>query len=295
MVTYKGHTYTNGNVPKALLAPLDGENYGNAVLRRDAAESWNRARAEVKAKTGIVLTVRGWNRSLAEQVTFYLQRHERAGKGDRVCCYWNGVPYRFTGTAHAAPPGTSNHGWGLAVDVVDFGGVGNFNHPRRVASIAILKKHGWTDDEGRGSIKEPWHLVYNPARDTQKNARPTIPTQEVPDMDTVQAKQLSDIHAALPKLAELWSGIAPQIPVSATQDPEKITLRAAVRDIRIAVTRQMDDAVAQGVAVALQDVSGVDKAALTAGIVAEVSKAVHAVTESVADTEYVLTPKENTP
>ncbi|MDR7385197.1 M15 family metallopeptidase [Promicromonospora iranensis] len=174
MATYAGKTYTNGNVPASILAPLDGDNYGNAVLRLDAAESYNRARAEVKAKTGVVLTVRGWNRSYAEQVTFYLQRHRRAGAGDRVCCYWNGVPYVFTGTAHAAPPGTSNHGWGLAVDVVDFGGVGNFSHPRRVASIAILKKHGWTDDEGRGSIREPWHLVYNPAKDTQKNATPTL-------------------------------------------------------------------------------------------------------------------------
>lgn len=117
----------------------------------------------------------------------------------------------------------------------------------------------------------------------------TTPIQEVPDMDATQAKQLSDIHAALPKLAQLWEGIAPGIPTSATKDPEKITLRAAVRDIRIAVTRQMDDAVAQGVAVALKDVSGVDKAALTAGVVAEVRK----VLDAVGDTEYILTPKEN--
>lgn len=125
----------------------------------------------------------------------------------------------------------------------------------------------------------------------------TTTTPEEPDMDATQAKQLSETRAIAGKLealiAELHTGIAPQIPTSATKDPEWINLRAAVRDIRIAVTRQMDDAVARGVAVALQDVSGVDKEALTAGIVAEVSKAVHAVTESVAGTEYVMTPKEN--
>lgn len=295
MATYKGHTYTNGNVPKALLAPLDGENYGDAVLRLDAADSWNRARAEVKAKTGIVLTVRGWNRSLAEQERFFFERYSRqASGGGRFgdVRWYKGVRYVRTSGAPAAIPGTSNHGWGLAVDIDDFGAYRTAGNARSRLANPILEKHGWTDDEG-SSIGEPWHRVYKPERDTQKNAKPTTPTQEVPDMDATQAKQLSDIHAALPKLTEIHAGIAPGIPVSATKDPEKITLRAAVRDIRIAVTRQMDDAVAQGVATALKDVSGVDKEALTAGIVAEVSKAVHAVTESVAGTEYVMTPKEN--
>jgi hypothetical protein len=171
--TFQGVTYTNGNLPKRLLAPLDGNNLDvagdRAALRLDAAASWNRARAEVLAKTGIELTVRGWNRTRAEQERFYLQRHARWTPGYKVCCYWDGVPYRFTGTAHASPPGTSNHGWGLAVDVVDFGTVGQWNHPRRVAAIAILKRHGWTDDEGRGRIQEPWHLVYDPARDQHRN------------------------------------------------------------------------------------------------------------------------------
>lgn len=193
MATYAGKTYTNGNVPKSLLAPLDGENYGNAELRRDAAESWNRARAEVKAKTGVVLAVRGWNRTYDEQVTFYLQRHERWTPGYKVCCYWNGVPYRFTGTAHAAPPGTSNHGWGLAVDIVDFGGVGQWNNPRYLAAWPILAKHGWTETEGRGSIQEPWHKVYDPAKDQRKN---TTPTQE-DDMTPAQADQLDDLHRLL--------------------------------------------------------------------------------------------------
>jgi len=180
--TFQGVTYTNGNLPKRLLAPLDGNNLDlpgdRAMLRLDAAASWNRARAEVERKTGIVLTVRGWNRTKAEQKTFYLQRHAKWTPGYKVCCYWDGVPYRFTGTAHASPPGTSNHGWGLAVDVVDFGSVGNFSHPRRKAAIGILKRHGWTDDEGRGSIQEPWHLVYNPARDQHKSSTSSTPTKE---------------------------------------------------------------------------------------------------------------------
>jgi hypothetical protein len=117
--------------------------------------------------------------------------------------------------------------------------------------------------------------------------------QEVPDMDTTQAKQLSETRAIAGKLealvAELHAGIAPQIPTSATQDPEWINFRAAVRDIRVAVTRQMDDAVARGVTAALDGVTGVDKDAITAGVVAEVRN----VLDTVSDREYVMTPKEN--
>src|SRR5690606_25435679 len=158
------------------------------------AASWNRARAEVESKTGVVLTVRGWNRTRKEQERFYLERHRKARSGERICCYWDGVPYVFTGTAHASPPGASNHGWGLAVDVVDFGTVGNFHHPRRRAAIAILKRHGWTDDEGRGSIQEPWHLVYNPARDQHRNQK--TPTQE-DQMSATAERQIDELHAKL--------------------------------------------------------------------------------------------------
>ncbi|MBE7701280.1 hypothetical protein H9623_13345 [Oerskovia sp. Sa1BUA8] len=163
-------TYANGSVPESALAPLDGQ--PDAFLRADAAAAWNRARAEVKRLTGITLRVRGWNRTRAEQIVFYLQRHRLARKGERVCCYWQGRPYVFTGTAHAAPPGTSNHGWGLAIDVDDYGTVGDFDYPRRAETFPILAEHGWTDTEGRGSIREPWHLVYDPTRDTHLVSRP---------------------------------------------------------------------------------------------------------------------------
>src|SRR5690606_178404 len=176
--TYKGHTYGNGSLPKAILAPLDGNNYAlpgdPAVLRSDAAESWNRARKEALAKTGIDLTVRGWMRAKSDQERFFFQRY-KANRTSPFGDYrwYKGVRYGRTNGAAAAIPGTSNHGWGLAVDVNDFGGVGNFGYWRRVQTIGILKRHGWTDDEGRGKIQEPWHLVYNPARDTMKGKTPS--------------------------------------------------------------------------------------------------------------------------
>ena len=202
-------SYANGFVPASALAPLDGQ--PGCSLRADAAAAWNAGRAEVKRRTGIVLSVRGWNRTYAQQVTFYLQRHVPWRAGLRKCCYWEGRGwYAFTGTAHAAPPGTSNHGWGLAVDVNDYGGVGNFSHPRRVATFPILAQYGWTDTEGRGSIREPWHLVWNPSSAYAVNnpigggsaAIPTVPGRPAPleeedDMTPDQDARLARIEAAL--------------------------------------------------------------------------------------------------
>lgn len=243
MATYKGHTYTNGNVPKALLAPLDGENYGNAVLRLDAADSWNRARAEVKAKTGIVLTVRGWNRSLAEQERFFFERYSRqASGGGRFgdVRWYKGVRYVRTSGAPAAIPGTSNHGWGLAVDIDDFGAYRTAGNARSRLADPILEKHGWTDDEG-SSIGEPWHRVYKPERDTQKNAKPTTPTQEVPDMDATQAKQLSDIHNVLMrKLPDGSGATTPDQIWARTLDVSRRTLVAVIAEQATPATAEVD-------------------------------------------------------
>lgn len=172
--SYAGVAYSNGNAPAALLAELNPKGKhgtagrSRAYLRKDAAAAWNRAIAEVKDKTGLDLTVRGWNRSYAEQRAFFLQRY-RAGAYSPYRDYrrWNGVQYgRVTGAA-AAVPGYSNHGWGLAVDVNNFGGVGQFSNSRRVKALPILKKHGFTETEGR-RVSEPWHLVYDPSQDKGK-------------------------------------------------------------------------------------------------------------------------------
>jgi len=195
--TFQGVTYTNGNCPKSILAPLDGDNWGNetAYLRKDAAASWNRARAEVKAKTGIVLTVRGWNRTIAEQEQFFFERYRPQATGDGPygdVRWYKNVRYVRYGTAAAAIPGNSNHGWGLAVDVVDFGGVGQWTSPRYLAAWPILTKHGWTETEGRGSIQEPWHKVYDSTRDQHRND----PVQE-DDMTPEESTRLKNVESGL--------------------------------------------------------------------------------------------------
>lgn len=197
MATFAGKTYTNGNVPNSLLAPLDGENYGEAELRRDAAAAWNRARAEVKAKTGIVLTVRGWNRSIAEQERFFFERY-KPGVYSPFGDYrtYKGVTYGRVSGAPAAIPGTSNHGWGLAVDIDDFGAYGTSGNARSRLATPILEKHGWTDDEG-SSIGEPWHRVYKPERDQRRTTPTTIPEDDMPSAEEI-AKAVWDHKLPVP-------------------------------------------------------------------------------------------------
>lgn len=174
-------THANGSVPAKLLAPLDGQ--PEAALRADAAAAWNRARADVQRRTGITLRVRGWNRTLAEQERFFLERYEPRRTGGTDVRWYQDVRYVRVRGAAAAIPGTSNHGYGIAVDVEDYGNVGEFDHPRRVATFPILAAHGWTDTEGRGPIREPWHLVYDPARDQHRNTPTPAPAPApVPDV-----------------------------------------------------------------------------------------------------------------
>lgn len=228
MATYAGHTYTNGNVPAAILAPLDGQPH--ALLRRDAADAWNRGIADVKARTGIVLRVRGWNRTIAEQDRFFFERYEpRAiGSGPFGDVRWyKGRRYVRVRGAAAAIPGTSNHGWGLAVDVEDFGNVGQFGYPRRAQTIDILKRHGWTDDEGRGVIQEPWHLVYDPARDTKPSI--TAPPKKEGFLMGLSDKEQD---TALEKIIEAAGGV---------NRLEKIFAMSTKNESMVSVIRRIDE------------------------------------------------------
>lgn len=188
-------TYANGSVPASDLAPLDGQ--PDAQLRADAAAAWNRARAAVTARTGITLRVRGWNRTLAEQERFFHERYEPRKTGGTDVRWYKGVRYARVRGAAAAIPGTSNHGWGVALDVEDYGNVGQFDYPRRVATFPTLAEHGWTDTEGRGAIREPWHLVYDPARDKHKNTPTPKPAPAPVPVPDVQEDDMRGLIEAL--------------------------------------------------------------------------------------------------
>ena len=187
--------YKNGEVPASVLAPLDGQ--PGAFLRADAAAAWNRARKEIKAATGRDIRARGWNRTLAEQVKFFNLAYKPQASGGTDARWWNGRRYvRRPGKAAAAIPGTSNHGWGIAVDVEDFGLENQWNSAWRAKAFPILAKHGWTDHSGR-SIGEPWHIEYDPNRDQHKNTPTPTPAPAPAPVPDVQEDDMRGLIEAL--------------------------------------------------------------------------------------------------
>jgi peptidoglycan hydrolase-like protein with peptidoglycan-binding domain len=140
------------------VAPLA---YG-AHLIPEAAAAW-RTLQEAARQAGFVLTMTGGYRSYDEQVNLFHQRFTTdeaqaapAGKKKE----WNGTTYWLKPRmALAARPGTSNHGWGLAVDAA----LGVYGKgARRVDSdpafmrwiLANAENYGWSWEVQ----SEPWHL-----------------------------------------------------------------------------------------------------------------------------------------
>lgn len=115
----------NGKLPKSALAPIPG-----GELAKDAAAAWNAPGGPADAglkPTGSLSSYR----TLAEQKALYKLYQE--GKGNL-----------------AAVPGTSNHGWGLAVD------------------LAETWMRTWIDEHGAAfgwrkteAASEWWHVNYD--------------------------------------------------------------------------------------------------------------------------------------
>lgn len=89
--------YLNGRLPASVLAPVPG-----GQLRRDAAAALNAMNVELKQRFGAIVYVPNARAYRIYATQVYL---------------WNHVPHAHD-TNWVAYPGTSNHGWGLAIDVL---------------------------------------------------------------------------------------------------------------------------------------------------------------------------------
>jgi hypothetical protein len=119
-------------------------------------------------------------RSYENQERVFLQRYTPQATGSGPLGdvrFWNGVRYvRVTGAA-AAVPGTSNHGWAIAVDVSL---IGPFGGTRYDQFAAVAQPEGWSNREGM-SVNEPWHWVFG--------STPTNPTPNPSEEDEMNADQ----------------------------------------------------------------------------------------------------------
>ncbi|WP_084468715.1 M15 family metallopeptidase [Nocardiopsis trehalosi] len=126
--------YANGRLPDEVLCPLpqSGER-----LRADAAAAFIELDGAFRERFGRPMCVADSYRPLHEQVRLF---HEmRAGM--------------------AAAPGTSTHGWGLAVDLC--GGVNVHGSAEYTWMMANAPAHGWHNPPWARGGFEPWHWEFS--------------------------------------------------------------------------------------------------------------------------------------
>ena len=128
--------YANGRLPDRVLCSLPGDS--DEKLRADAAVAFSRLAGASQAEVGRPMCVTDGYRTLAEQRS--LRR----------------VKPRL-----AARPGTSEHGWGLALDLSC--GVQSFRTPQHAWVARNAGRFGWVLPQWArrsGSKPEPWHWEY---------------------------------------------------------------------------------------------------------------------------------------
>lgn len=129
--------YENGRIPESALCAISWQAVDH--LRCDAAAKFGALNAAYKAKWGVNICVNDAYRSFEKQVALYQE----------------------LGPGVAAVPGTSNHGWGVAVDLGC--GVGIFGNARHVWFAANAPTYGFTQPEWAligSSRAEPWHWQF---------------------------------------------------------------------------------------------------------------------------------------
>ena len=153
----------NGRIPvdrMLKVAPLS-----SGYLVPEAAAAWRNLQNAASA-AGFTLTMTGAYRSYDQQVQLFNERYSTSDTG-RDSKLWNGTKYWLRpNMAMAAVPGTSNHGWGCAVDAA----LGGYGAQAKTVDRAFLRwamtnaaANGWSWEVQ----SEPWHL-----RLTSLNARP---------------------------------------------------------------------------------------------------------------------------
>lgn len=129
--------YTNGRIPTTALA--HPRSAPNALLRPDAAAALDRLSTAYQARFGKPLGITDSYRDYAGQVSVYARK-----------------------PGLAAEPGTSNHGWALAIDAV----VGGYTSTDYLWLRANAPAFGWDNPgwarPGGSSKHEWWHWEFNP-------------------------------------------------------------------------------------------------------------------------------------
>lgn len=160
-------TVLNGRLPASMLAVIPWD--GRERVRNYALPSLVRLNATFRAAFGHDLIVNEGYRDLATQERYYAKPPSGAGT--------------------AAKPGTSNHGWGLAVDLKLRGG-------EYAWMLANAPRYGWINPlwarDGKG-IEEPWHWEHVGAPAVTPDPirpAPTPPADPLGEDDTMHERAI---------------------------------------------------------------------------------------------------------
>jgi hypothetical protein len=183
----QGHE--NGKLPAALLRNFDGRgalleivSYGMQALHLQAWAD------RIDGFGGIDTETVGRYRTYAQQETLFRSRYTTTVLAGRPSKIWNGVRwYQKPGTAMAAVPGTSNHGWASADDVAEERTGDTTPDPMSDRQLAWMRDNAPSFGFGLESRLERWHWHWTagdalPARaiTVLRYCRIAIPTHLAP-------------------------------------------------------------------------------------------------------------------
>ncbi|MGI6670219.1 MAG: M15 family metallopeptidase [Christensenellales bacterium] len=144
-------------VPDDLVRPKVRTQYGNITMRSEAAQALEELFKAAKEEQGYVLEAVSGYRSYAKQKAIYNRKIKRTGSVEKAQLL-------------VAPPGSSEHQLGLAMDIGRKGGTGlnaGFGKTKEGKWVAenahrfgyiIRYKAEWTHITGYAY--EPWHIRY---------------------------------------------------------------------------------------------------------------------------------------
>lgn len=159
-------TYPIGKVSVPIVLRLQGNGYiktdqlapvrDGGVLYKSAAVAFNFMWSEAE-KVGVNLNNWGTYRPYDKQLQMFLSRYSETptGRDPVITARWQGRTWWLRkDVPPCAVPGTSNHGWGMAIDVNYYG-----NRLEWMRERAPLYGFKW--EVGPDSkYWEPWHLIY---------------------------------------------------------------------------------------------------------------------------------------
>ena len=205
----------NGRLPDSFLAHLGWPEADHLRLRPDAAASITRLAAAFEAHFGKPLYLSDAYRTYATQVSL------KATKG-----------------VFAATPGTSNHGWGIAIDAASRVNVdGSAEHRWMEANAGAFGwiNPAWAQDyNSNNGQHEPWHWEYSAARD----AHPTSAPAQEDDMplSAADATLINSVIVGVLRSKEFNDTVRDSV-LTTVLDEGVGTLAQTIRDARVIARR----------------------------------------------------------